>query len=153
MIENKDPSGFDLKDLFMRAGLASLIRLRGYNEKPARYARIPFCIFTKPQTSLGFLNIQKARHYHAGLFIVIAAGFEPATDGLEGRCSIQLSYATKNRCKDKNNSSKNKKPPALITGGSKNMSVIFSRYYYRFYIQHYPGTSPGNSHHRFRPIQ
>ena len=27
--------------------------------------------------------------------IVIAAGFEPATVCLEGRCSIQLSYATK----------------------------------------------------------
>ncbi len=25
---------------------------------------------------------------------VIAAGFEPATDSLEGCCSIQLSYAT-----------------------------------------------------------
>ena len=28
------------------------------------------------------------------LFDVIAAGFEPATVCLEGRCSIQLSYAT-----------------------------------------------------------
>ena len=27
-------------------------------------------------------------------FFVIAAGFEPATDCLEGNCSIQLSYAT-----------------------------------------------------------
>ena len=30
-----------------------------------------------------------------GLLVsVIAAGFEPATDSLEGCCSIQLSYAT-----------------------------------------------------------
>tara|TARA_B110000008_G_scaffold136419_1_gene138472 strand:+ start:163 stop:387 length:225 start_codon:yes stop_codon:yes gene_type:complete len=29
------------------------------------------------------------------LFFVIAPGFEPGTACLEGRCSIQLSYATK----------------------------------------------------------
>ena len=38
-----------------------------------------------------------------GFGVVIAAGFEPATVCLEGRCSIQLSYATLFRgCKDTN---------------------------------------------------
>ena len=38
-------------------------------------------------------NIKKARR-SVLLFFVIAEGFEPSTACLEGRCSIQLSYAT-----------------------------------------------------------
>ena len=40
----------------------------------------------------------------ASRFRVIPPGFEPGTYGLEGRCSIQLSYETmcKSVCKDRN---------------------------------------------------
>ena len=37
---------------------------------------------------------EKKKESRMTLFSVIAAGFEPATVCLEGRCSIQLSYAT-----------------------------------------------------------
>ncbi len=36
----------------------------------------------------------KKTPFNNGVFFVIAIGFEPMTVCLEGRCSIQLSYAT-----------------------------------------------------------
>ena len=45
---------------------------------------------------------------------VMAAGFEPATVCLEGRCSIQLSYATK--CYKSGWQDSNLRPPAPKAG-------------------------------------
>ncbi len=45
----------------------------------------------------------KNPHKYWGFRVVIAEGFEPSTVCLEGRCSIQLSYATQVcGCKDTN---------------------------------------------------
>ena len=68
------------------------------NEKTLSvYRRIAFFIWRNLwQMNLqGFLQIKKTRKlrvfFHSS---VIATGFEPVTVCLEGRCSIQLSYAT-----------------------------------------------------------
>ena len=59
---------------------------------PRLYGFSVFVRFGK-QACLAMKNRKPRLLRQSGLF-VIAAGFEPATVCLEGRCSIQLSYAT-----------------------------------------------------------
>ena len=64
-------------------------------KKPTSFACFGLFSFSQIQASL-ICSIKKAKHMSAWLFdhLVIAEGFEPSTVCLEGRCSIQLSYAT-----------------------------------------------------------
>ena len=50
-----------------------------------------------------FLTKKAPENSEAFILLVIAEGFEPSTVCLEGRCSIQLSYATLHGVLLKNN--------------------------------------------------
>ena len=56
------------------------------------------------------------------MLIVIQAGFEPTTYGLEGRCSIQLSYGT------------------ILNCGAKVMLFVkYQKHFYTFFVSICPG--------------
>ena len=50
--------------------------------------------FDKCAQSVHFQQQKKGQPFGSPLLMVMALGFEPRTACLEGRCSIQLSYAT-----------------------------------------------------------